>query len=294
MLQRGFAVILIILAAIIALVLVGIFAFKFFSTEQISNTTRSGQYFGNQIWSGEITITGDTNILGDLTILPGTTVKFAVEDDQHSGDEVPADGYNDRDPTRLKSYTTTHSSLFVGKKLIAKGSVDKKITFTSASNKPNLADWESLVFLGDGSILDDVVVEYSRNGINPIGDQPNSVIQNSIVSHTLWGAISTAESTIQILNNQLSDCGHEGIDVVHKGSQVIKGNTIEDCHAGIVVLGGTSVIEDNIIRNCGDGISVDPGASPKLSNNTIIPALPESTREWRYGSFAYQLFGDPK
>ena len=272
----------------------GLFALKFFSTEKVSNATRSGIYFGNQVWSGEITITGDTNLIGNLTILPGTIVRFDVGDDTHSGDEVPADGYNDRDPTRLKSYTTTHSSLFVDKKLIAKGTQDKKITFTSGSQSPHLADWESLMFGGDGSILDNVIVEYNRNGINPIGDQPHSIIQNSIVRHVLWGTISSAQSTIQIINNNLSDCGHEGVDAVHKGSQIIKDNVIEDCHAGIVVIGGTSIVEGNTIKNCGGDISVDPAASPKLSNNKIIPASSDSKREWRYGNFAYQLFGGPK
>ena len=269
-------------------------ALKFFSTEKVTNAKRSGTYVGNQVWGGEITITGDTNIIGNLTILSGTIVRFEIGDDTHSGDEVPRDGYNDRDPTRLKSYTTTHSSLFIDKKLIAKGTSNKKIIFTSAAKNPHLADWEALIFQGDGSILDNVIVEYNRNGINPIGDQPHSVIQNSIVQHVLWGTISSAESTIQIMNNHLSDCGHEGIDVVHKGSQIITGNIIEDCHAGIVVIGGSSTIEGNTIRNCGGDISVDYNASPKLSNNTVVPPPLGSTREWRYGNFAYQLFGDPK
>lgn len=291
--NRNKIVILVFVFLIIISVITGIFAFKFFSVENIANTNRSGMYLGNQIWAGEITITGDTNIIGNLTILPGTIVRFVVGDDTHSGDEVPPDGYNDRDPTRLKSYTTTHSSLFVYRKLIAQGTADRKITFTSVSQTPHLADWESLIFQGDGSILNNIIVEYNRNGINPISDQPHSVIQNSIVRHVLWGTISSAQSNIQIMNNNLSDCGHEGVDVVRRGSQIIKGNTIEDCHAGIVVLGGSSVIENNTIKNCGGDISVDPNASPKLSNNTIIPPPPGSNREWPYGNFAYQLFGDP-
>lgn len=284
----------VIVVCFVLFAILGLLTFKFFSTTQVSNTTRSGVYFGNQVWNGEITITGDTNIIGDLTILPGTIVRFEVRDDRGTGDEVPADGYNDRDPTRLKSYTTTHASIFVQRKLTAEGTKDKKITFTSAANNPNLADWESLMFQGDESILDNVIVEYSRNGINPIGEQQHSVIKNSIVRHTLWGAISSAQSTIQIRNNYLSDCGHEGVDVVHKGSQIIKGNTIEDCHAGIVVIGGSSTIEDNVIRNCGDGIGIDENSTPKLRNNSVALAPEGSFKQWRYGNFAYQLFGDPK
>ncbi len=266
---------------------------KFISTAKTEDARVSGVYLGNQQWRGTITVTGDTIILGNLMVLPGTVVKFEVGDDRGWGDEVEKDGFNDNDPTRLKSYTTTHASLFVLRKLIAQGTKDTQIVFTSNAEKPYLADWESIVFQGDGSILDNVVVEFTRNGINPIGGQPNSIIKNSIVRHALWGTISTANSSIQIIDNYLADAGHEGIDVAYKGAQVIRGNTIEDCHAGIAVLGGWAVIENNTIRNCGDGIFVSPDASPTLTGNTVIPAPQESKREWRYGTYTIPIFGDP-
>lgn len=278
----------------ILLVIAGFLVIKFLSTTKTADAKVSGNYFGNQVWSGKITITGDTAILGNLIVLPGTIVRFEVGDDRGLGDEIEKDGFNDNDPTRLKSYTTTHSSLFVLRKLIAKGTKKEQIVFTSASQKPYLADWEAIVFQGDGSILDNVVVEYSRNGLNPIGDQPRSVIQNSIVRHTLWGAISTANSSIKIIDNHLSDAGHEGIDVAYKKGQIIKGNTIEDCHTGIAVIGGSAVIENNTIRSCGDGIFVSPYSSPKVSNNTIIPAPEGSLREWRYNDYVIPIFGNPK
>ncbi len=282
---------LVSLVAMVALVLTG-FVFVLFSTSEIKNISRSGFYLGNQVWSENIEITGDTTILGNLTVLPGTFVRFVVGDDQKTGDEVPADGYNDLDPTRLRSYSTTHSNLLVLRKIIAIGTKDAPITFTSASKTPTYADWEALLFSGNGSRLDSVIVEYSRNGVNPIGRQPNSVLQNSIVRHTLWGAVSSGSSPIQVLNNQLSDCGHEGVDI-QSGSQIVRGNTIEDCHAGIVVLGGSPVIEDNRISNVSDGIHVGEQATPIMKNNEIILASPEQEREWRYGEFKYRLWDPP-
>ncbi len=282
---------LVYLVAVVALVLAG-FVFKFFSTSEIKNVSRSGFYIGNQVWSENIKITGDTTILGNLTVLPGTIVRFVVGDDQKTGDEVAADGYNDLDPTRLFSYTTTHSSLYVLRKIIAIGTKDVPITFTSASKIPTYADWEAIIFSGNGSILDHIIVEYSRNGVNPIGRQPDSILRNSVVRHTLWGAVSSGSSPIQVLNNQLSDCGHEGVDI-QRGTQIVRGNTIEDCHAGIVVLGGSPVIEDNIIRNISDGIHVDAKATPIIKNNQIMLASPEDDREWRYGEFAYHLWSPP-
>ncbi len=74
---------IIILLFLSLFAVVGFLAFKFFSTTNSANTKISGRYLGNQVWSGEITITGDTEILGNLTVLPGTVVKFAVGDDQN-------------------------------------------------------------------------------------------------------------------------------------------------------------------------------------------------------------------
>lgn len=285
---------IVILFFFVLFLVAGFLAFKFFSTEKISNTKRSGVYIGNQVWSGGITITGDTEILGNLTVMPGTVVKFEVGDDRNSGDEVEKDGFNDNDPTRLKSYTTTHSSLFVLRKLIAQGIKNSQIIFTSSAEKPYLADWESIVWQGDGSIIDNVVVEYTRNGLNPIGEQPNSVIQNSASRHSMWGAISAANSNIKIIDNHLSDAGHEGIDLKFNGNQEVSGNVIDDCHTGIASIAGSQLIKNNTITNCGDGVYIDPKSSAISIGNTFVSAPEDSKREWRYGSYIIPIFGYPK
>ena len=279
---------------ILLFIAVGFIIFNFFSTTKIVNAKISGRYFGNQIWGGEIIITGDTEILGNLTVLPGSVVKFVVGDDRRQGDEVEKDGFNDNDPTRQKSYTTTHASLFVLRKLIAQGTKDKKIVFTSNAEKPYLADWEAVVWQGNGSIIDNVIVEYTRNGLNPIGKQPKSVIQNSISRHSLWGAISAANSNIKIINNHLSDAGHEGIDLKFNGNQEVAGNIIDDCHTGIASIAGSQVIKNNTITNCGDGVYIDPKSSAISIGNIFIPAPEESQRVWRYGNYVIPIFGWPE
>ncbi|MBI4281691.1 right-handed parallel beta-helix repeat-containing protein [Candidatus Uhrbacteria bacterium] len=275
----------------ILILAIAITAWLFLRTTIVADTTRSGVYFGNQIWSGDILVTGDVMVLGNLTVREGTRVRFAVGDDRGWGDEVPADGYNDHDPTRLLSYGKTHSLLFILRRFIAIGTAERPITFTSAAEHPTYADWEAIIFEGNGSIVDHAVVEYSRNGLNPIGDQRKSVIRDSIVRHTLWGAISSSHSTIPVIHNHLYDCGHEGIDV--QSDQVIRDNRIEDCHAGIVVLKGSPTIERNTMKGVSDGIGVDPEATPKMSDNTITLADPSADHPYTYQNFSYHLFGDP-
>ncbi len=272
----------------------GFTAYKYFSTVQKSDISLSGISIGNQIWSGEIYVTGDIAIIGNLTVMPGTTVKFMVGDDRRRGDEVPADGFNDKDPTRLKSYTTSHSGLFVSGKLIAKGTPAGPVIFTSAAQQPDLADWEAIVFRGNGSIVDNITVEYTRNGINPIGKQPNSVIQNTISRHTMWGAISSANSNIRIVNNYLSDAGHEGIDLKYNGDQEVANNIIDDCHTGIASMAGSQLIKDNSITNCGDGVYIDPKSSATAVGNSFVSAPEESRRVWRYGDYEIPVFDYPE
>ncbi len=287
--KKSLSIVGIVLAVILV---VGVW--MYFSPRVIADARVSGWYFGHQKWSGEILVTGDVMIFGDLAVAPGTIVKFVVGDDRGGGDEVPADGFNDADPTRLLAYSTTHSSLTILRKLIAVGTKEQKIVFTSASAKPTLADWEAIVFFGNGSVVDNTLVEYNRNGLNPIGRQADSVIRNTTVQHVLWGAISTAHSGISAIGNYLADAGHEGLDVGYEGTgQVIRGNTIENCHTAIVVLGGSAIIENNVIKNCGDGIFVEEGASPTLKNNSITLALPDNPLSWRYGDYVIPLFEKP-
>ncbi len=253
----------------------------------------SGVQFGNQRWSGEVLITGDVVVIGDLTIDPGTTVRFVVGDDQAIGNEVAADGTNDADPTRLLSYARGHADLAVLGKLMASGSASAPIAFTSSADRPALADWQGVSFTGDGSILEGLVVEWSRNGVTPKGSQPDSVLRNSTIRHTMWGCVSGGISGMQVLNNAISDCGHEGVDV-QGGDMVIRGNTITDSHSGIVVLAGSPIIEGNTLTNVGDGIGPTPlPGTPRIGANSITLAPRDSTLEWRYGNFAYRIYGTP-
>ncbi len=258
----------------------------------IADKKLHGFSLGNQEWSGTITLTGDTTVIGNLWIKPGTKVLFEVGDDQGTGDEIQPDGYNDADPTRLSAYTKSHSALIVLGVLIAKGSSEKQIIFTSASSNPTYADWESICFSGSGSQFEYVLVEYARNGINPMLPHQKFSVRNSLFRHNYWSGLSLSRSDAEITECELSDSGHEGIDL-QSGNCILKNNTIRDCHAGIVILAGHAVIEGNKISDCGAGIHIGDNATATLSNNEIRLASPYSKREWRYKNHAYAMFASP-
>ncbi|MDD5622209.1 MAG: right-handed parallel beta-helix repeat-containing protein [Actinomycetota bacterium] len=252
----------------------------------------SGSFSVDQIWSDEIVITGDICIDGDLTILPGTVIKFVVCDDTGLGDEISPDGYNTFDPTRLKSYEITHSNLIVMGKLTAKGTPDKRIIFTSAAPEPDYADWVGIYAGSDGSIIEYSTVEWSRNGIVLGSNTPNTIVRNNIIKYTFWGSISSGYSSAQIYNNEIWEAGHEGIDV-GGGNPIIENNEIHNAHTGIVILHDSAIVRNNTIMNVGNGVYIQQNATPVLENNYVELAPDDSKLEWSYGDFSYVMFGDP-
>jgi len=285
------------LAAIVGVALLAIAAlgaWRFFGPPAtVSDRAVSGVLIGHHRFAGVVTVTGDITVLGHLIVDPGTTVRFVASDDVGWGDEVPADGYNDADPTRLEAYTKTHAALIVLGRMTAVGTATDPIVFTSAEPTPKLADWEAFYFFGNGSAFDSITVEYSRQGMNPLGHQPDSVARNSVFRHNLWSGPSLSSSSMRLYDSDISDAGHEGVDV-QGGRAVIKGNRIHDIHAGIVVVAGSAVVEDNVLWNVGDGFG-PPGAVIEAKNNDVRLADPDdpavAAMEWRYGDFAYHMFG---
>jgi len=261
--------------------------------ECADDCVKTGHYRESEVWGGEILITGDVYMEKNLKILPGTVVKFAVQDDKHEGREIPADGFNDLDPTRLVSYGKTHSSLTVGGKLTAVGTPENRILFTSAAGNPKIADWEVISPHGDGSLIEYATIEWSRGGIS-LGDEPtpNSIFRNNIIRYTMWGSISTGWSGCQVYNNEIYECGHEGIDVQGR-NPIIENNTIYDCHVGIVILRGSAIVRNNLMKNIGNGIHIGGDAAPILENNHIEIAPHDSKKEWCYEDFCYPMFGEP-
>ncbi len=260
----------------------------YLSPKVVSDTSLSGNYYRDQIWNGEITITGDVYIRQALTIRPGTTIKFLVQDDRARGTEIMADGFNNDDPTRLESYATSHSSLEIGGNLTARGTKEQPITFTSAAETPTTADWEAVYIHGPESIVEYAIVDYSRNGLTPTsipGD--HVIIQNNSMHSNFWSAVSTGYSSAQVLNNEIYESGHEGIDS-QGGSPTIIGNYIYHSNTGIVIMSGGGTISGNVIQYCGNGIYTEEGASPTVSDNSIEYPVDNSTKEWRYNNeFTY-------
>lgn len=189
---------------------------------KIYNQNISGEIKQDQIWSGAIHVTGDVEVKEGvtLTILSGTIIKVAaMSDDQHKGVDKPHDLPFPKDPDRIETRSTKISIFGT---LNATGTPDNRIIFTSDSKNPTTYDWDGLD-IRHGK-LEYAVVEYAR--YNNIQESSDVVLKNNIIRNILECCICIGHSqpvSPQILNNEIYNCGHEGIDNAG-GSPVIKGN----------------------------------------------------------------------
>lgn len=249
------------------------------TSEQI---TTSGHITRDEMWSGTLRITGDIFVDSGvtLTILPGTTVLFAAHsDDQHSGRAFSDPFVESRDdPARSLEYAQSHIEI-IGK-IMARGTPDKMITFTSDSLSPHYADWVRIT-LWSGSIMEYCIVEYNLSGICPLGE--NITVSYNMVRHVLWGGICSSHCSPAICHNHISDCGHEGIDV-HAGSPVIGYNTVTQSHNGMIITEGASpIVEHNtLVDNANCGIGMMENSSGVIRNNKIITLDRQVYYEWTY------------
>lgn len=187
----------------------------------LTNTSRTGEIKKDETWGGEMSVTGDITVKRGvtLTILLGTIVTVAAfNDDQRGGEDHPRDLAYPKDPDRLETQST---GITVHGRLNAVGTADKKIVFTS-SKKQTTYDWDGL-YIVHGQLAY-VVVEYAR--YNNIQESSDVIIANSIIRNSLECCLCIGHFrpvSPQILNNDIYNCGHEGID--HGGgSAIIKGN----------------------------------------------------------------------
>ena len=211
---------------------------------KIHNQNISGEIRQDQIWSGGIYIMEGVTVADGvtLTIEPGTTVRF-----EH-GDGLAVHGV-----------------------LMALGTADKPIRFTSDAAQPEHGDWTGIhLYPGSaGSVLDHVIVEYANPGIY-VND--NITLSNSIVRWTTGCALPLF-STATITHNRIYQSGSAPIEVHYRTEPIITYNTLW----GSTQLSGIRVeayshpvISHNIIRdNKFSGIDITWSSSATVEYNLI-------------------------
>jgi len=117
-------------------------------------------------WRGEVLINGDVEIAkgATLTVMPGTVVRFAKIEAYG-----PANLYG---KDRAYNFAFGRAELIVRGKLLARGTKDKMILFTSAERSPHPGDWGAVNFQNSSdNILEACEVSYANTGIHGHGVQ---------------------------------------------------------------------------------------------------------------------------
>ncbi|RII26168.1 MAG: hypothetical protein CXR31_10705 [Geobacter sp.] len=200
-------------------------------------------------WEGDIVITGDVHVPEGVTlfITPGTTVRFR---------KIAPDG--DRNLFGVESPYYPQAEIIVTGRLVAKGTTERPILFTSAEVNHEPADWGSLNFLGSkGNVVEHCRIEYAYNGVHSHGGQvlvkDSTFVKNAV-------AISVKKEDAAV--------GTPGFGI--PADITVTGNLIEDNKGGINVRISKAKITSNTIRgNKFFGIWIKGKCDGEISRNEI-------------------------
>ncbi|MEK7606908.1 MAG: right-handed parallel beta-helix repeat-containing protein [Patescibacteria group bacterium] len=239
-------ILIILIAVIFVFIIVSAVA-----NQNILNGKVSGISIRPQTWSGDIIVTGDVLFAPwvSLAIKPGTKIFFEKKPDIDGTNWTKwADAYikDHNDPTGKEGYAESHFD--IAAKIIALGTQEEPIVFTSAQTNKEYADWDQLV-LFSGSRLENTEISYAHNGVNISGNGVS--IRNSKIHDSLWSCIDVFSGGSVIEGNEVYHCWHQAIGVKVPGNNIVRGNFVHDAQLGI---------------NC------EFGADPEIINNRFFSA----------------------
>ncbi|WP_264524912.1 right-handed parallel beta-helix repeat-containing protein [Flavobacterium sp. N502536] len=215
-------------------------------------------------------------VTGNITVPAGQTLTI------EEGVEIKFDGYY---------------SLIVNGTLLANGSSNKYIKFTSNKTSPTNKDWNQILINGV-SKMDYCIIEQGKakndDNIGILNVTGNLTLTNSIVRNSEQSAISIRNAgTITVKNNKIYNCAYGlsinttekivvenneifnhsliGLNIYSANlSSIFKNNIIHDCnYSGVQLFSMNHTFERNIIYNTNTGIYV-VYCKPNITNNTIL------------------------
>ncbi len=218
------------------------------------------------VWEREILVKGDVEVPKGvtLTVMPGTVVKFAK-----IAEFGPSKLYND------KNTYFPRAELLIRGKLLAQGTNERMIVFTSAEKSPHAADWGAVNFLDtQDNVLEYCEISYANTAVHCHGGQ---VVVANCYLHDNGVAIgqknvegSATKCVVPILYSRIS--GNGGGILFGKGtSPTIAHNQISDNEFfGIFGKGGAPChVRYNDVTHNKNGVIVYAMDGLRLSENNI-------------------------
>jgi len=173
-------------------------------------------------------------------------------------------------------------SMIVEGRLVAKGTNDRVITFTSNSYEPEAGDWGTINFTGtQSSLLAHCVIEYGKNGIMIENGALN--IQKSLVKLNSENGIMITNGYVEVKDNQIVNNTMSGIYIAGGNQVNVQNNNITSNGDGVTVTGNSTkeitIHQNEILLNEQSGILLEANAL----DNTVI--LNNALSENSYGFY---------
>jgi parallel beta-helix repeat protein len=161
-------------------------------------------------------------------------------------------------------------SLVVMGRIVANGTSDKMIRFTSNKLTPAKGDWYAILFYGiQQSSMTNCVVEYGTSGMTI--ESGALILQDSLVRFNSENGTTVDDGSVIITNCAVANNGMNGISITGGSQVLIQNNAITSNGNGLLLAGntaGTINIENNYIAlNTQAGIEL---ASTAYTNTAII------------------------
>ena len=173
-------------------------------------------------------------------------------------------------------------SIIVEGQLIANGTQDRMITFTSNAYQPVSGDWNAIEFNStQPSLLAYCTIAYAKMGI----DATNSVadIENSTIINNQQYGISVINSIMTIRANVISNNSVSGVYVSGHNHVTIQNNTIETNADGILLNGtvasGINISQNIVLSNTQSGIHLNANS---YNNSLTILHNIVSANQWGF------------
>jgi len=162
-------------------------------------------------------------------------------------------------------------SLTVEGRLLAIGTTENTVKFTSNKLEPQSGDWKTISFVGiQQSSLTNCVVEYGANGISV--ENGNVAIENSGISYCQHDGIVVINGELNIQNCNVSLCLENGANLQNSDVTVQDSLITQNGDAGITITGnGHTTVQGNIIVANKDGITLtgNETSGVNISQNII-------------------------
>lgn len=263
--------IMIVFGIILVAIIGSFFVYNIFFQGKIQSTSsdKCGSLTKDEVWQGDIHATCLVEVKPgvSLTIMPGTVIKF-----QHD-----------------RNYKTfARAGLTVYGKLIAKGTPEKQIWFTSDAPDPINGDWMGItLFNSRSSIIDYAIVEFAEIGVSQFDS--SVPITHSIIRWSNSEGLYAERSTPIIENDMLYQNSYHEIaleqynrDAVIKNNLFMEGVNGPVDHAAIHHEKSSSIIEDNYFQDY-PNVAISAGMqSHVVIKNNVYDNVKSDEKEFIY------------